>query len=1134
MRRALLAFALGLAGLAFAEGAPRPSGLTPLRQLTSGSADQFFGQLLPDGRTLLFASNQNGTVELFTQQLGSAVPTLLFDERADVSQPRLSPDGAALLYLSYRADAFGDACVLELRSLQRRCFEGGGAVLHAFWLPDSQRIGLVSRASLGGAHRIVTLPRDAPEDAAGQLVFEGLVSSPVASPDGRWLVAVPLASPTDGGGLRATRGFVLVSVEGGAPRTFQPNYPGSSAQPAFSPDGAHLYFTQFPDDTNADGVTDGNDSGLLVRLPWPRDAVPTPDGALVEALTSQKSNCQYPMPAASQLIATCQRNDALQLVSLPLVGQVEARADAARLDAEADASRERWERLLLQEHRLELEADPRTRLGLERRLAMAHLELGAYDSAEFDLALMTGDAGTLDDTAEAAWAGVAVELVKHRRDEGRLGFGKLSDDFVSREKARLTRLASAEPRAPANVRRLSMVVRAEVLRVLGRQAEALALFEAVGLDAEKDPDVVLLWGRLADRLFRESDDRPRWAATMLSLSSHPALDVRERLLHARRYVDVLTRGRPVAARRVALREARASLREGSEAALLVDVEAALEGIDRRAQREALPALDALWRRAPSSEAHRMVAMTIIERAGHDDLELLLEAYGERWLDDVPREHAERKYAEALYAEVLLEHAYVELNRGAFEDAGALFLTITRRTRSLEALTGLVESALRRGVTAAAVIAALPTQLPGPEWAPLRSLGEALALGRALPELQGEAFRATLARARAALAQLDEPLGRAPELHHLYGYLAHEAFHRSGSRAEALEAHGRYHLALDLAPGVYRRRATLLVELGLLQAALGNHRLALKHFDERARLPIAKPAEGLAFRLSRARSLFHAGALKQAAVEAQTGLALVEANPELAPFRALALERALFCHLVAGDFEAAAREGEALLPLLPKSTAAQVKARLGLGLAYLQGGRAAEATAVLAAARAVLDAPLPMHTTDAAAANGPTHLTADDLRALVAGLTARAQRAAGDEAARLLALAERTRVLRARQAVAPRDETLRSLAMNAHHLAQTAAGLGRWDDAERAMREGLLDAASWREHTGAQLDPVSVGLVRLCAELSLAKANTCPMPRAEVKAVLKAALERARGEGFAGGQAELRLVVPVLLARLEAG
>jgi Tol biopolymer transport system component len=1131
LRRAVALAAALAAGAVLAQGAPHPTGLVPLRQLTSGASDQFFGQLHPDGRTLYFASNANGTIELLTQPVDGAAPTLLFDEQADVSQPRLSPDGSRVLYVSYRSDAFGDACVVDTAGGGRRCVGAGGAVLHACWFPDSRHVGVVTRAELGGRHQLRRVAVDGPGDEAGVVLLEGYFSGPVVSPDGRWLAAVTLAPSAEDGGaalLRATRGLSLFPLAGGEPLVLQPELPGASAFPAFSADGQWLYFTQFPDDSNADGVTDGNDNGVLARVPWRAgDATPA-DGAAVQVLTSQRHNCQYPMPAKDRLIATCNRRGALQLVSLPLEGEVPPTLSQAQLDAEADAARHRWERLLLEGRSLELERAPRRRVALERRLAMAHLELGAFDSAEFELGLMSHDAGA--DDAEAAWAAVAIELVRHRRDEARLGFSKLSDEFVARERARLEALEAREAAAPLSAARLAQVVRAEVLRVLGRKAEALALFDRVALEAEEDADVVLLWGRLAEVLLREYDDRERWARALLRVARHTALSARERLLHARRFVDVLARGRGVAERLEAYARARPLAPAGSDAELLLDVEEALDRVARDAQAAALPALDSLWRRAPDFEARRVVAMTVIQRAAHDDLEVLLDEYARRWLDEVPDGHPERKYAEALFAEALLEHAYVELRQQRLDAAAGLFLDIARRARSLEAVGGYVDAALRAGAALAPLLERLEAALGGEAYAPLRAYGRAVALGRGLSSLGDDALRATVAQARAALAPAIAPLARAPELHHLLGHLAHEEFHRLGDRPAALEAHARYHFALDLSPDVYRRRASLLLELGLLQAALGNHRIALKHFDERARLPRGRPAETLAFHLARARSLYHAQAAVEAAEEAARGVALVEEHAELAPFRPLALERAMFCELAAGRHEAALAHGEALLPRLPPSAAAQVKARLALASALLSRGRPADARVRLAEARAALEAPLPLHTADALAAHGPTHLAPDDLRALVEGVDAEAARALGDDGARLSALEAREAALVRRQGATPQDDAAATLARTSHDLARTAARLGRWDEARAHLRAGLARARAGRPDAASAAGPTTVALLSLCAEVLLERPDACPLPRAEVVAGLEAALEQARREGFIG-QPRLRWSLPVLLTRL---
>ncbi len=1126
MLKLLLPAAL-CATVAMAEGAPRPSGVTPVQQLTAGESDQFDGNLLSGEQTLIFATNVNGTVELFSQPMGPGAPALYFDERADIAQPRLSPDGTKLLYLSYREDAFGDACVLFLPKKTRRCFEGGGAVLHAFWFPESLRIGLVTRAQLDAPWQVVMLPIDAKPDARGTVLHSGTYSSPVVSPDQRWLVAVPPApEPVDGGrGPRAAKGLLLLPLGSGESRVFLPALPGASAAPSFSPDGRYLYFTQFPDDTDFDGAIDGNDNGVLARVPWRGEATEPTE---VELLTSRRANCQEPSPLGDRLLATCARRGVLQVVSMPLEGQVPSSWSKDVLDDEAAAARHRWDRLLLQERRLKLETEPAERVRLERRLAMANLELGAFDTAEFDLELMKQDAGV--DEFQVQWAEVVIELVQHRRAEARLPFGKLSGRFIAREKQRLERLAPWLDDAHPTLRRLSRLVRAEVLRTLGLQGEALQVFEGIDLEGEPDSDVLLLWGRLCERLYRELDDRERWSRALLRLSQHPSLSERERLHQARRFIDVLTRGRGREARMTALLAAQPSVPTGSHAALMLEVELALDRVTPATQRDAMPALDALWNRASSFEQRREVAMTVIDRSAHEDLELLLDEYGRRWLDEVPQQHPERRYAEALYAEVRLEHAYVELHAGRLDAAMALFLDIVRRTRSLEAISGVVEAGARGGTPEAQLGATLEESLPGEANAGTRAFAAASVVARTLASLDDAQVDAATTRAVQLLAPALEPLSRTPELHHLLGYLAHERFHRFYERPAALEAHRRYHLALDLAPDGYRRRASLLLELGLLQASLGNHRIALKHFDERERLPFVRDEEALAFRLARARSLFHAGAPARAAAESRLALALASSRASLKTFRPLALERAMFCHLVAGDYEEAARLAAELTPLLPESRSAQVKARLAHASALLHAGDGAGAGVVLEEARAALDAPLPLHTAAAMAAHGPTHLTAEDLRALVAGLDAEAQGLVGDVVKQQAALTERERLLEERQRAAPRDETLYALVQTSARQARAAATQSHWPVVREHLLNGFAREAQWRESAGAQLDVVSAGLWSLCAEVSLLEPTACPRPRSEVRAALERMLEQARRQRFADA-GSLRLVLPMLLARL---
>ena len=69
-------------------------------RVTAGVSDQLLGQLSPDGRTLYFVSNRNTISEIFSQDLLGGRAKELFDESADVTWPRVSPDGKPASYVT--------------------------------------------------------------------------------------------------------------------------------------------------------------------------------------------------------------------------------------------------------------------------------------------------------------------------------------------------------------------------------------------------------------------------------------------------------------------------------------------------------------------------------------------------------------------------------------------------------------------------------------------------------------------------------------------------------------------------------------------------------------------------------------------------------------------------------------------------------------------------------------------------------------------------------------------------------------------------------------------------------------------------------------------------------------------------
>lgn len=1106
----IAALSMLLLSAAYADAVEVPSALHARRGLTAGSYDHFLGQLHPDGTTLFFAGNANSTVEIFTQNLVRGTPKRLFEESADINQPRISPDGKHILYISYRDHAAGDVCSFDLGTRTRRCLGQRKAhIMHIFWFPDSEHIGILGRERSSNANQLWKITRRARQGDTGQLLFTGNMLAPAISPDGRWLAYIPFARSSrdmniPGDIVRAEPGLMLLALDdpSSAPVHFIPDLPGTSGFPAFSLDGSYLYFTQYLNDSNFDGTIDGNDNGVLFRIPFAA-VVQQADTRQVEQLTSGGYNCQYPVPAHDRLIATCARAGYLQIYSLPLTGLVPEQWPAQRKRSELEVSRDAWEQLIILASLLAETRDREQRVRLEQRMVMTHMALHEYESAEQYLRYLRRDAPT--GAVISVWGEIMAEFIAFRRAEQRLGHGKLTEDFIATQQARLARLENFSHAENASIQHLIMIVRNEILFVLGDRGGALTLFDSIDIANETSALVVRPWARLADTLLHDLEDRSRWAAAHLALSSHAALSEREQLAFARRYVDGLIRGRSLDERIPLLHAARASVAGHAAAELMLEVELALDTIRHADHQTRYSTLSDLWARRTSFESHRAVAMAIISRAAREDWEILLVEFAQRWLKDIPAEHPERKYAEALFAEVMLERAYVETQRGHLEAAREHFREIALAVNALEAHSGYLETSLQLNIPAQTLLAEYRTGRMVSKEAAINAFGEAYVIARDLPQIEDAGQHAQMIkRARILLAPVIEAFPRSAEVHHLYAYLAHRHYHRTHDKSAAMLAHMRYHLALDLAVDNPRRRASLLTELGLLQASLGNHRIALTHFTERERLPFLAPADELALRLAKGRSLFHLAAYQEAKAELALAVPLTKPGSGLERFAAIDLERAALYHYAAGAHTPAATLYQDLLTVIGNaSLAARLKAHIGLGASLLAASQAEAALEPLEAALALLDSDEPFRQTDPGISTD-THLDRDALRPLITGLLAQGYRARGDLVRSQKMLLQRRDFYQARIRRLNLDADLLEIAHIGQQLTEIAWRLGDKAAATTHLIDALAHADKWRKRTNTQIEAVTLALVRAATELHLFGA----VPRSAFKFDLVARLQQS--------------------------
>jgi hypothetical protein len=1111
--------------------------------MTAGLGDRFLGQLSPDGKTLVFVSNREIVTEIYAQPVEGGRARLLLDEGADVTWPRISPDGRSLLYVSHRDRAAGQLCVRDLPGGGgRRCLDDGASALQAEWI-DAGRIALVSRASIEGDLRVLEVAAGGPLTA--RPLLDRNLSSPAVSPDGRWLVYVPIERTASlvGPAFAARAGqleVVRLDAPSAAPLRIPIDLPGLTGQPAFGRDGRHLYFVQFFSDSNRDGAIDARDHGVLFRIPFPAEgparaaevapaaSTAPPRGAEElrgpEQLTDLSWNCQYPAPARDRLVATCSRDRDLDIYELPLDGEVPEAWDAARLSEEIDLSTDRVQELLLQRHRLARERDVKQRRLLTVRLVRLHLGLGEFGAAEFYARALRGQRDP-----ETRGVGQALRLlVEHRQAAHDRERGRMAEAFGEGARRRLEKLRpDATDSPPAVV--LDHVIRSEVAEGLGDMGLARRELEAADIGDDTPRSVLELYHERADALYRALDDSAALAATCRRLAALRVFEPREQLSYARAAVRAMVRGLPFAEADAALARARESAPAESELAFALDLGRAVLALrSEEVPREVRRALVTLYQAQTLPHRRRAVVLDAVARADQLGAERVVESLARAWLESAPKGTLERRSAERLYRRAFTGRGFRHLAGGRLAKAREDFEAVAKQTGSLEGVVSALDVRIASGERPEAILAEVRAggagQDPGPGadgGATLARFAEAYLLARQLPDLEGDAHARAVTEAREALRAARAQLGRRRIVRELQGALHHEAYLGTGDLAAAERANSSYLVVLEQARSNPRLRALVLGQLGVLHGRVGNHRIALRYLLARERLPIPADAAGLAIRLAEAQALLHVGPEADAAAAADRALAMVDAAPALAPYRVLALDRAALCNLAARRFERALALYDAELALLreargPVADRNRVVARLAHAAAALGAGRAPLVLEDLAEVDRALADPAA-----AAALRWPQAKPEQTLRAyrlIAAGLRANASLALGrlDDTQR--ALEARRALLLERAKEGDRDEDLKALTVVELRLAQVAAERGEVDGAGAWLGHGLGHADALMARTRAPVDRGQLDVLLLAAQLRADRQAKLPF---DLTARLAEATERLARQGDQGFRTYLR-------------
>ncbi|MGZ3428843.1 MAG: TolB family protein, partial [Polyangia bacterium] len=685
----------------------------------------------------------------------------------------------------------------------------------------------------------------------GQTLVQRNLTSPAVSPDGRWIVYVPVQRYVQrvgpGFAARAAERLEALRIDrpNDPPQPLDFDLPGLTGQPAFSVDGKHLYVTQFLNDSNGDGEIDASDHGVLFRVPFDsaRDDAPArASSAWAEQLTESTWNCQYPSPSATLLVTTCTRmgGGGLDIFSLPATGQV-PEWSTERLALEVELSARRSEQTILYRHLLDKTTTVTGRRQLMMRLLRLHLASDEFDAADFY-------AKKIKAVPDPQTAGVASALrvwIEQRRAERARERGRMAAEFVSESRARLASLDLTKTKMPAAIA-LKRIVRSEIADSLGDKELARAELDAAPIDEVPLSSVLEAYYERADALYRELDDRDALATAARRLSEHAALPLDLRLRYARAAVRALVRGLPYDETDALLAHTEAPA--DSELAFAVELGRAVNAIRvEEPPKSVRETLVALYKKQKRHDRQRAVVLDAVQRASRLEAEKLVEALAQLYVDDVPKGTQERRRAERLFERVMLSRAYRRLGKGHFDKAKEAFLAVATTTGSLEAHIGYVDLRLKEGAT--------PAQLrdeyvkrTGNADSPVSEFVRAYLLARELPSLSGDARERAIDDVIAGLKRAAPQLRGKPEPQVVWGAVLHERYLDDGALASAQKANLHYLLALELVPRNPRYRSHILSELALLQSEVGNWRIALSYLQERDKLPLADDAGGVEHRL----------------------------------------------------------------------------------------------------------------------------------------------------------------------------------------------------------------------------------------------------------------------------------------------
>ena len=219
------------------------------RAVTTGSGNDLWPHLSPDGRYVAFAANRTGNSEIFVADLNGGAPVNVSNQAGDDNWPRWSPNGREIAFHSNRDGNYNLYIVNADGTGLRRVTSDAALDQWPDWSPDGRQIAF--RRGMD----VYLVDTDGEEAGVRRLTnLTTLDQMPVWSPDGRQIAFMSLRA--------GYPSVFLMSAEGDTPEhpaiNLTPKDPADlatawlSRAPAWSKNGRQIYFMSFRPSTDGD------------------------------------------------------------------------------------------------------------------------------------------------------------------------------------------------------------------------------------------------------------------------------------------------------------------------------------------------------------------------------------------------------------------------------------------------------------------------------------------------------------------------------------------------------------------------------------------------------------------------------------------------------------------------------------------------------------------------------------------------------------------------------------------------------------------------------------------------------------------------------------------------------------------